>query len=258
MANPLFSIIILAKSSQHLLPLCLDTIRSQTEKKLEVILVGTGSLTRLREAALAYPELSIRVCSSEKNVISEMMNAGIRASCGKYLQFLYPEDRFLSQQGLAYLDGLIQEHKDPHLIYSGFLARDPEGPPRAVFFPLDLPTLQKGMFPMASRSSCFLKEALLELGGFDRSFRYRGSFDVICRLFQKKEVKVVCSRRVLTDCEPYEATSREMIGYAAETCRILYRHFGSWHAMRWIFIQDHLNIFRWAARIFKQAFCKGD
>lgn len=258
MGDPLFSIIILARGAQHLLPLTLDTIKSQSEKRFEVLLVGNEPLSRLRNIAYSYPGMSIRVCSSGEGDVSDMMNAGIHASQGKYLQFLYPGDRFISQQGLSYLQELIHDSAEPHLVYSGFLMRGPEGPPQAVSFPLNREMLQKGMFPTVSRSSWFLKKSLIELGGFDTRLRYRSAFDFICRLFQKKGLKVVYSRRVLTDSEPHRTSPREMAGYASETCRILYRHFGLWHALRWMFVQDHLKVLGWVARLVKQAFWKSE
>ncbi len=198
MGNPLFSIVILVRNSVHLLPLCLDTLRSQSEQGFEVLLIGTGSLVHLYDVAHAYPDLSIRVCPSEGTSISEMMNTGVRSAAGTYLQFLHPEDRFLSQHGLSCLSALVQEEKSPDLIYSGALMRDRTGPSEAVSVSLDLGVLQKGTFPLAFRSSCFLKNTLLELGGFDRSFKYRGLFDVACRLFQKKHCALfaadVCSQ----------------------------------------------------------------
>ncbi len=257
MGDPLFSIVILALSRRHLLPLTLDTIKSQSEKQFEVLLIGSESLY-LREMASSYPGMSIRICHSEGTESSEMMNAAIRESLGKYLQFLYPGDRFISQYGLSYLRELICDSAEPHLVYSGFLMRGPVQPPQAVAFPLNRETLQKGMFSTLSRSAWFLKDSLTELGGFDRYLQHRFAFDFICRLFQKQGLRVVYSRRVLTDCEPHRTSPREMAEYASETCRILYRHFGLWHALRWMFVQDHLKILSWVARLVKQAFWKSD
>ena len=256
MDSPLFSIVILVPGSDHLLPLTLDTIRSQTEKRFEVLLVGKGPVDPLRKISSSYESFPIRVLSVQGDL--SMMNEGAIAATGKYLQFLYPGDRFLSQGGLAYLQELMADSHLPDLVYSGFLMRSPEGSPHAVSFPLNRKNLQKGMFPIMPCSSWFLKESLMELGGFDDRFRYRSPFDLLCRLYQKKGVRVVYSRRVLTDSEPHRTRPREMAGYAADTCRILYRHFGLWHAMRWIFVQDHLNVLRWTAYLIRQAFLQHD
>lgn len=248
--EPYFSIVILARRGLHLLPLTIETIKFQSEKEFEVIVVSNSK----QEIARLYPDL--RVCQVKDKEISQMMNEGIRVAKGRYLQFLDPGDRFLSHQGLSYLRQLIQDSREPHLVYSGFLMRGPDEPPQAVSFSFNQETLQKGMFPSHFRSSWFRRDSLQDLGGFDEMFSYRPAFDFLCRLYQKKNLKVVYSRRVLTDSEPLSVSPKEMVGYVEETCRILYRHFGLWHALRWIFVQDHLKMLRWTVRLVKQAFWK--
>lgn len=252
----LFSIIILVREGRHLLPLTLDTLKQQVEKDFEIVLMDGAASSRLVEIVKQYPELNIQIRQSSAATASEMMNDGIQHSRGKYLQFFDPGDRFISQQGLSYVKELIHESQEPHIAYSGFLMRGPDSAPQAMTFPLNMQILQKGMFPTVSRSSWFLKETVLELGGFDKSLSYRSAFDLLCRLFLKKGTRAVYSRRVLTDCEPHRTSPREMMGYAAETCRVLYRHFGLWHALRWVFVQDHLQMVRWSLRLLKQAFCR--
>jgi glycosyltransferase involved in cell wall biosynthesis len=248
--DPFFSIVILARSGLHLLPLTLETIKSQSEQDFEVVIVASPQ----QGIAQLYPEL--RVFQAKGKEIAEMMNEGIRVAKGRYLQFLDPGDRFLSHQGLSYLRQLIQDSHEPHLVYSGFLMRGPDEPPRAVTFPFNQEILKKGLFPNHFRSSWFRRDSLQDLGGFDKMFSYRPAFDSLCRLYQKKDLKVVCSRRVLTDSESHSSTPWEMVGYVVETCRILYRHFGLLPALRWIFVQDHLKMLKWTALLVKQAFWK--
>ncbi len=136
--EPFFSIVILAREPLHLLPLTLDTIQSQSEKSFEILVVSSS------KQAIAPLSSELRWIQSEDIKISEMMNEGIRAAKGRYLQFLDPGDRFLSYQGLSYLRQLIQDSREPHLVYSGFLMRGPDDPPEAVSFSFNLETLQKG------------------------------------------------------------------------------------------------------------------
>jgi hypothetical protein len=226
----------------------LDTIQFQTEKGFEVIIVSP-----LKQK---FPYPSIQVVHAKSGTVSAMMNEGSRIAKGLYLQFLDPGDRFLSPQGLSYLKQLIEESHQPHLVYSGFLMRGPDEPPQAVSFPFSYETLRKGMFPSHFRSSWFRRDSLLELGGFDELFTYRPTFDFLCRLYQKKDLRLAYSRRVLTDSEPRWVPPLEMLGYARETYRILYRHFGARSALNWIFVQDHLKMLRWGALLLKQAFRK--
>jgi len=249
MDGPYFSIIILARGPIHLLPSTVDTILAQSEQAFEVVVVS-------KEKGTAPLSPGVRFVPSMSDRIPEMMNEGSRSARGRYLQFLDPGDRFLSQQGLFFLKQLIQENGEPHLVYGGVLMRGPDEPPQAVTYSFNRETLQKGMFPSHFRSSWIRRDSLLDLGGFDERLSYRPGFDFFCRLYRKENLRVAYSRRVLTDAEPRWTTPKEMAGYLRETCRILYRHFGLWPALRWIFVQDHLKMARWTARLVKQAFWK--
>src|SRR6185436_5231596 len=105
--EPFFSILILARSSLHLLPLTLDTIKSQIGKDFEVVIVSSC------RQAIGPLAPGLRVVTAKDKKISQMVNVGIRESKGRYLQFLDPGDRFLSHQGLSYLRQLIQDSSEP-------------------------------------------------------------------------------------------------------------------------------------------------
>ena len=145
MSEPLFSIIILCHKAHHLLPLTLKSIEAQDQKQIEVLLFGEMAV--LKKIAGSYPTLPLRLFSSKETTVSGVMNEGIRAAVGVYLQFLYPGERFLSQQGLAYLSALIKDAKESDLICSGFLFREIKESPRPVSFPLTQDLLRKGAFP---------------------------------------------------------------------------------------------------------------
>lgn len=245
--TPLFSLIALVKEEkQHLLAATLDSLCFQTERRFEVILVDPIGLKKWEEEVKAY-DFPIQICHADQSSTSEMMNQAIQVARGKYLQFLSLGDRYLSPQGLSYLSELLVQNGEPQLIYSGFLVQGSE----TVVFPLERQTLQKGVF---SRDCCFLRKAVLDLGGFDKALSHRFAFELLCRLYLKQEIKPIYSRRVLTDGESHRKTPRAMMGYAWDTYQILYKHFGLWHALRWIFIQDHLQMFRWVGRQLKAAF----
>lgn len=248
MQSPFFSIVVLVRGGLHLIPLTLHTTQLQCEKDFEVILISNVR----EEIAYLYP--NFRLFQMRGANIPEMMNEGTRVAKGRYVQFLNPGDRILSCLGLSYLRQLIQERNEPHLAYSGCLMQETDESPRAVSFPFNRETLEKGVFPRFSHTSWFRRDTLIELKGFDETFIYRPSFEFLCRLYRKNDLRVVSSRRVLTDSESIWVSPKEMVGYVQETCRILYRHFGLWSALRWIFVQDHLQMLRWTAKNYLNSF----
>ncbi|MBS0626036.1 MAG: hypothetical protein JSS32_08305 [Verrucomicrobia bacterium] len=249
----LFSIAILVKKNLHLLPLTLESLASQNDRSYEVLLVDGVKTGRVEEMARGLP---VQILKEAGETEAELMNRALGKAKGEYIQFLRPGDRYISQHALSYLTELIRDSERPELVYCAFLERDLDGPPQAVSFPINAQTLKKGTFPTMYRSSWFLKETVVGLGGFNHRLNYRPSFDLLCRFFLKGGLRAVYTRRVLTDYEPLKNSPRAIAGYAFETCRILYRHFGLKSALRWLFDQDHSRMIRWMAHLLRHAFQK--
>lgn len=226
-----FSIIILCKRNRHLLSQSLETLRHQ-QGSFEILLLDEEDGGKLLEQISHFPELKIRVQHTLAKTLAERMNEGVESSRGKYIQFLEAGDRYVSQHGLEFIATLIGDR--PHLIYSG--SRSGEEPSQDEF--------------LTTRSPWFLRSKLLELGGFDERLSSCPSLDLLCRLFQQRGVEVVPCKRVLID-----PAADELLSFR-EIYRVLLRHFGFWHAFKWIFIQDRSALFRRATSFLKEAFWK--
>lgn len=214
MTDPLFSLVILVHKASHLLPLTLDSLKPQ-KPSFEIILFGPNSLKGLVKR---YPDLQIRLEPSGAT-LGEMMNRGVNLSRGKYIQYLEPGDRYISQYGLEFLTQLTV--KDPPLISSRGLS-------------------------LHTQTHWILKKKILELGGFDEHLRFRPLFDFLCRL-QKEKTEMILCRRVLVDA-PGKTESSFLENY-----QILHRHFGFWQALK-LLIQDRSHILQRTGTFLKEAF----
>lgn len=177
-----FSLIILCRERMHLLPQTLDTLKLQGGS-FEVLLLNSENSSRVKEFVESYPDLKLRVQDASGQSLAEMMNEGVGLARGKYVQFLEPGDRYISQHGIEYLKTLIE--KEPHLIYAHSLNK-------GGVFQSDF---------ISSRSPWFLKAKLFELGGFDRNLMACPSMDLLCKLRRDRKTKAVFCGRVLVDSE---------------------------------------------------------
>lgn len=95
MKFPQVSIIVPVYNAEEYLPACLESIRGQTWKDLEVWLVNDGSrdgsLALCREAAAA--DSRFHVIDQPNSGVSAARNAGMDAATGQYLQFIDGDDR---------------------------------------------------------------------------------------------------------------------------------------------------------------------
>lgn len=211
-----FSLIILCRSRFHLLPMTLDTLKTQ-QGSFEVIVLD-GEVGRLIELAKSYPDLNFR-WKTTASPLSTMMNKAVQMAKGRYIQFLQPGDRYISQYGIHFLTEQIKTH--PPLI------------------------MARGIAPEAS-TYWFSKEKILELGGFDERLLFCPLQDLLYR-FQMKGIKPLVCRRAIVD------SKTDPIGSVRETCKILYRHFGLLHVLKWIFV-DRSPSFRRVRSLIKEAF----
>ncbi len=214
-----FSLNLLCRGKSHLLPMTLDSLKVQNGL-FEVILLDEEGNGKLHEIARRYTDLPIRILPGKGKSLAELMNLGLSASKGKYIQFLEAGDRYISQYGLSYLSELIAPH--PPLIAARGIEEGTE-------------------------SHWFLRKKLVEMGGFNEQIIFRPLFDLLCRL-QKQGVEPLLSTRVLVDEPP-----KKKNGSFWETCKILYRHFGLKQVAKWL-LQGHSHNLHKAATFFKNAF----
>ncbi len=83
--SPLVSVIIPTYNSEKFIELCLQSIRKQTYKNIEIIVVDKGSKDRTTSIAKKYTDKVFVIPAKER---SEQKNFGAKKAKGKYLYFV--------------------------------------------------------------------------------------------------------------------------------------------------------------------------
>lgn len=213
-----FSLIILCQSSPHLLSSTLDSLRMQ-QGNFEVILLNSAS-GKGEDWAKSHPELKIKMREEKGRNLAQMMNLGLQMAEGKYVQFMQPGDRYISQHGLSFLTEQMSQHP-PFIEARGKTEQD--------------------------HSFWFLKEKVLELGGLDERLHFVPLQDLLFR-FKNQKIEPLTCNRVLIDSMGTQPHS------VSETCKIIYRNFGLSYLIKWIFIQDRSQFFSRARAFLKESF----
>ena len=89
MKKPKFSIIVPVYNTEKYLKRCLDSIKSQTFKDYEVIIVNDGSTDNSSDIISKY---SYKVINQENQGLSMARNNGVKVASGEYLIFLDSDD----------------------------------------------------------------------------------------------------------------------------------------------------------------------
>jgi glycosyltransferase involved in cell wall biosynthesis len=85
-SSPLISVIIPTFNYGAFLGACLDSVRAQTYKNIEIIVVDDGSTDATAEIAAAYPEA--RYVYQENSGVSAARNRGFDLSTGDFIAFI--------------------------------------------------------------------------------------------------------------------------------------------------------------------------
>ncbi len=188
MSNPLLSIIIPTRDRPHLLSCAVKSALEQTVDDFEVIVVDDAS-TQPIELPTA-PQLRI-IRLSESRGGAGARNVGTEAARGRWVTYLDDDDRLLPQMAAASLDALAQATLPvPVAVISGIEVVNqgqvidtrlpPPSRPRGAHFSLE--DLELGCSYNTKQTLIVEREVILQIGGWDETFRSRVHSELFLRL----------------------------------------------------------------------------
>lgn len=124
MKNPLISVIVPVYKVEAYLEKCVESVRNQTYKNLEIILVDDGSPDSCGQIcdSLAKKDGRIRVLHKENGGLSSARNAGIKAATGELIGFVDSDDWIEPEMYEVLCRNLLATESDISIcgMYGGF------------------------------------------------------------------------------------------------------------------------------------------
>ncbi len=114
---PLISVIVVTYNRARFLKEALESIKRQTFKDYEIILVDDGSTDNTREIAKEYP--GIRYIYQEHSGISRARNTAVKAAIGKWIATLDSDDLWETDKLQKQVDYLLT-HPDCRIVFTAF------------------------------------------------------------------------------------------------------------------------------------------
>ena len=115
--DPLISVIVVAYNRANFIKEALDSIKRQTFKDYEIIVVDDGSTDNTKEIVEQYE--GIRYIYQEHSGISKARNTAVKAARGKWIATLDSDDLWVGdklQKQVEYL----QDHPNCRIVYTDF------------------------------------------------------------------------------------------------------------------------------------------
>lgn len=234
---PKVSVIIPTVNAAQLISMTLEQILAQDYPRLEVIIIDS-STDRTLEYIKHFRSDKVRIYSVSECTRFEMVNRGLSQSRGEYVNILFPGDYYIHRGTLRYMMTLALSEKQPELVYCATLLREGDLEPKILFRDFNLNVLRRGQQP-TSLQACWLRaDALRKLGKFGSEYYWRGGFELMCRMAEQENMRIVGTKRVLIDFDLRSIKRRMVMAHFWETMKTVYRHFGMRAAMRWLWKQD--------------------
>lgn len=187
-ARPLLTVVTacfnpLKDGRQTLLARNLDSVQSQTGVSIEHLIIDGASSDGTIDFLSAYDNrrFDIRILSKPDTGIYQAMNRGIALARGKYVVFLNTDDYYHSSHGLA-LSLKALEESNCSFTFAPVL---PEGPhTRFTHYHHPQRRLHKVFLTsvIPHPSMLYSREALIEMGGYDETYRIAADYDLTLRL----------------------------------------------------------------------------
>lgn len=199
----LVSIIIPTYKNRGTLEKSIQSCLDQTYTNIEIIIVddnGLGSPKQVETQTIIekfkdYPNLKYIVHDINKNGAAAR-NTGIKSANGEFIAFLDDDDCFLPNKITQQLH-FLKTHSQFDAAYC--LASRQNKPIETIPYEGDVSyELLLGKSSIFTPTMFFKKEMLINIGGFDESFRRHQDYELLLRFFAKG-YRIGCLTEILTD-----------------------------------------------------------
>ena len=192
--GPLVSVIITTHNRLDLLKKAIDSVRNQSYKNFELIVVDDASIDGTKEYCEGLDFDYIYIPQEESKGGNHARNIGIKSAKGKYCAFLDDDDRW-KESYLEKMVGLIEE-KGCGMVYSGVTCEQYNGDDVQYEdivhgFDGDLSTIV--LYCAFASTSCMMvnKELLNHIGMFDENLTAWQDYELVLRIAQETSIYVV-------------------------------------------------------------------
>lgn len=183
-SRPFLSIITVAYNSASTIGRTLESLRQQTKKDFESIVIDGGSTDGTIEIVESFSDVVTKSVSEKDNGIYDAMNKGIAMAKGKYLAFLNSDDAYFPETVAQII--AFAENQNTEIIYGNMQKERQLG--NELLTRIEKPNLQKmpetmGVFHPAS----FIKKEVFDrFGGYDLRFKLAADYHWFLRAYLEK------------------------------------------------------------------------
>lgn len=181
------SLITISFNSQKTIRNTFESVKNQSYKNIEYILVDGGSIDHTLNISKEYPIISKTVSESD-NGIYDALNKGIKSSTGEIIGFLNSDDTFYNENSLQIIYDAFDEVTD--CVFADLIYSDKDEKIKRVW---KGSAFRNGAFIkgwMPAHPTFYCRRSVYEkLGLYDDSYKIAGDFELMLRFIEKHNIR---------------------------------------------------------------------
>ena len=189
------SIITVCLNSAATIRRALNSVRHQTFRPLEVLIIDGGSTDETLKIVSEFKDIVSVVISEKDKGIYDAMNKGVAHATGDVVYFLNSDDVLISTEIIADLVSQFQQDNALEMLYGDVVVRYDDRDYYSAHRHVNGSNI---VHTGICHQAVFVRSALFaKLGGFNQDFRICADFDWIIRAFKAK-CKIVYFPRIVS------------------------------------------------------------
>ncbi|OUV60948.1 MAG: hypothetical protein CBC82_07375 [Cellvibrionales bacterium TMED122] len=196
--HPKFSIVTVCKNSEETIRYTLNSVKSQTYKNIEHIIIdgisNDGTIDIINEYINSDPQIPITFISEKDEGIYDAINKGIKNSNGDFISILNADDIFHSNKSVEKIVEYIKNDKKNDIFFFGLTYFKNDNFKKIIrYYPsknFKKWMLNFGIIP-PHPASIIKKKVYDNFGYYDKNFKISGDFDLFLRLLKKNQLSFI-------------------------------------------------------------------
>lgn len=195
-SRPAVSVLMGAYQSEETISCAIDSIRSQTETDLELIVIddgsSDGSAVRAREAVAGDPRCQVLELGQNVGIASSL-NVGLSHARAPVVAIQDADDRSEPERLERQL-AMLAGSSDVAVVGGLMTEVDTRGRPLQARTSVAVGEVTPWLMrfnPIPNGVAAFRREVVLELGGYDARFRYAAEYDLWLRIAEHHRIVVL-------------------------------------------------------------------
>ena len=219
----MISLITATFNSERVLSSNLKSVKSQSFKNLEHLIIDGKSTDNTISIAKGFKHIS-KIISEPDKGIYDALNKGIKNSTGDIIGFLHSDDTFYDENSLQKIADAFDDNTD--CVFGDLIYTDKDEKLKRLWKGSDFEkgTFKKGWMP--AHPTFYCRRSVYEKWGlYDDSFKIAGDFELMLRFFEKHNIR---SKYI-----PYKLVNMKLGGVSNRSLKnkidILKEEFSAFH-----------------------------